>query len=180
MRVVLLNNLLNFWNHCILSFGGWRDFSYIYRGVLWALVGHVHQNTYCRPKLENCVGVKPFGSVSWNGHMTLPSLADWYWSCKAFTMELFQALYKKFGADGKGVVNPEICYAFSLHSHDLKMFWLILVSQKQLKRLSGRTSLRFVQNWRGAWMGGGWWHPDNLQNRCIKMIGDDSEEIGDP
>ena len=49
---------------------------------LWALRLISSQNTYC-PK---------FGS--WNGYMTLPSLFNWNWSCKALATEWFQALYK--------------------------------------------------------------------------------------
>ena len=42
-------NLQIFLNHCILSFGRRRNFSYIYRDVLWA---------WGLKKFENCTGVR--------------------------------------------------------------------------------------------------------------------------
>ena len=51
-----------FFYRCILSFGGWRNFSSIYWGVFVISEGSCSQNPYC-PKFLNCIGVKTLDPV---------------------------------------------------------------------------------------------------------------------
>ena len=64
---------------------------------------------------------------------------------------------------GKGWRAPKILYAFSLCSDNLKMLWLILVIQKQLKGFLDGLDLGFLENWGMLAWGLFSFDPPNLQ-----------------